>query len=717
MRELYLTLPLLVFLFSGLLMLLILRGNARSPLHRVFSLMLLAMTLWGLTIFGMRASSGTDTAIIWERAALVAILAVSLFFYQFTRLFTRQTGERSLLLLMYVASIGATGLVALGLVVPEMQEKWYGYAPRFGPLFAAYLFLVYLATFLGIRNLLRYYLHPPSHAARNRTLYILLGVACSLLGGISDSLPPLMSTFPIGISGNLFFVLFTSVAIMKHNLLDIRVAIEKGFVYSIVSAVILGIYVSLLFFFNILFQNNASILSWPGNLAAVLTVAILLKPLLDRVQKVADNWFRRRRYDYLRALEGFSHETKDITDLKQLAIVLEQFVTRAIGAEDVLLLIPSGNSNQFTSVTEGNSKDSRPFKFRAKSPAVVWLRSHDDVLRQEDLKTFPAFLPLSAQEQTQLEKYQIQLLIPMKHQEELVGILVLSRKRSEEPYSEEDLDLLRAIANQTAMGLANARLFASVVSQRTRLEQLLERVIGAQEDERKRLSMELHDSPVQWLTSTVYRLEACLEFFHRGQYQRAWKELEEVQGVLDKTLSELRHTTATLHPPELEKVGLVKALARHVDAFERDTGTPVSFEEDGFAPRLPAPVELAAYRVIQEALSNVRKHSEATRVQITLGQNNGAFRAVVRDNGIGFEVDDSRPNDNKHLGLVGMEERARMLGGTLSIHSMPRAGTQVALMIPLPRPHIDFDQPVEATIEPETKHPEPEAAVWAKSAS
>ncbi|MFQ5872433.1 MAG: ATP-binding protein [Dehalococcoidia bacterium] len=684
MRELYFALPLLVYLLAGLLMLLVLRGKARSPLHRMFALMLLAMAMWGLTIFGMRTSGSVDTAIIWENAALVAILAVPLFFYHFTRLFTRQTREGFLLPLVYTASIAAIGLVAAGLVVEGMKEEWYGYAPRFGLLFAAYLFIVYSVTVLGIRNLVKYYRHPPSQAARNRTLYILLGVACSLLGGITDSLPPMMAVYPVGMAGNLFFALFTAVAILKHNLLDVRVALAKGFVYSVVSAVILGVYVALLFSFNLLFQNNASIFSWPGNLVAVLTVAILLKPLLDRVQKLAERWFWRKRYDYLRALESFTQDTKDTTNLRQLALVLEQAITVAMGAEDVRLLVPSPNGNRFIPANDSNGRRSHPFISRARSPIITWFSSNDDVLRWEDLRMFPVFLSMSAQDRLQLEEFRVQLLIPLRHREELAGILVLARKRSQEPYSEEDLGLLRAVANQTAMGLENARLFASVVSQRTRLEHLLERVIGAQEDERKRLSLELHDSPVQWLTSAVYRLEASLEFFRRGEYQKAWKELEDVQMGLDTTLTELRHTTAALHPPELEKVGLVKALARHINTFERDTTIHCHFQGNGFAFRLPAPAELAVYRVVQEALSNIRKHSQATEVHVQLGIHAGAFKATVRDNGIGFEVDDSRRTDNGHLGLAGMEERARMLGGTLTIQSMPKAGTQVNLLIPLP---------------------------------
>ena len=704
MRDLYFTLPLLVFFFAGLLILLVLRGKTRSPLHRMFSFMLLGMALWGLTIFGMRVSASPDSAIAWEKGALIAIMSVSLFFYHFTRLFTQRTGKRFLLPLVYLASLANAGLVASGLVVPEMQTEWYGYAPRFGPLFITYLSLVYTVTFLGIWNLIKYYRNSPSQAARNRTLYVLLGTACSLLGGVSDTLPPLMVIYPIGIGGNLFFAFFTTIAILKHNLLDAQTMIKKGFVYSVVSGAILGVYIAVLFSVNLLFQNSASALSWSGNLAAVLTVAILLKPILDRVQSVADSWFWRRRYEYLPALEGFSHETKDITDLRHLSTVLKQFVTTSLGAEATHLLVPSPNSSQFISLPDGDFGGSRSFRLRAKSPILAWLRSHDDILRREDLRIFPMFLSLSAHDQSQLEHFRVQLLIPLKHREKLSGILILARKRSEEPYSEEDLGLLRAVAHQTALGLANARLFASVVSQRTRLQHLLERVIRAQEDERKRLSMELHDAPVQWLTSAVYRLEACLEFFRRAQYQKAWEELEDVQGVLDKTLAELRHATAALHPPELEKVGLVKALIRHVNGFERDTGILCQVEESETIPRLSPPEELAVYRVIQESLSNIRKHSQATEVKIKLGQQDGALRAVVWDNGIGFEIEDSHRAEDGHLGLVGMEERARMLGGTLTINSIPEVGTQITLLIPLSETPRPVSQPIESDLGSEPDH-------------
>ena len=238
---------------------------------------------------------------------------------------------------------------------------------------------------------------------------------------------------------------------------------------------------------------------------------------------------------------------------------------------------------------------------------------------------------------------------------------------------------------------ANVRRFNTAVLQRARLEQLLERLITAQEDERRRLSLELHDSPVQWLTSGVYRVETAVGLYERGRHQEALKELETVREVLDTSLAELRHTASALHPPELEKVGLVNALSRRVDAFARDTGIVCDFEDRGPVPRLGQASELAVYRVVQEALSNVRKHSRANRVQVTVGPHGGVLRAVVKDDGVGFRPDEGERAADGHLGLIGMKERARMVGGSLSVDSAPGAGTTVTLTMPMPAHRVADD--------------------------
>jgi signal transduction histidine kinase len=237
------------------------------------------------------------------------------------------------------------------------------------------------------------------------------------------------------------------------------------------------------------------------------------------------------------------------------------------------------------------------------------------------------------------------------------------------------------------------------MAQRARLEMLLHRTIRVQEEERKRLSLELHDSPVQWLTSAIYRLEAGLQAINKGRYQETGVELRRVQDALDKTLTELRSLTASLHPPELEKVGLAQALLRHVDAFQRATDIAIHFKLQGSIPRLSAASELAFYRVAQEALFNVRKHSKATAVQVELKLDKDSLNLVITDNGIGFEVQGKPRTLNGHLGLAGMEERARMLGGSFSIQSRHGAGTRITLRVPLQELVITQEHPEPTVVE------------------
>ena len=645
------------------------------------------MSAWSAAIFGMRSSSGAGAPIAWEKAALVFILGVTLSFYHFSRLFTGRNVNRLPLVGAYIAASITALLAVLGFVVPEMKREWYGYAPVLGPMYLPFLAVAYGLTLLAVRNLLAHYRHARDPSARNRTAYVLLGAGCALGGGIVDSFPALMGLYPFGMLGNLLFAGFTAVAIVKHNLLDVRVVIARGLVYSAVSTIVLGVYLSLLLSLSLLFGRNVATLSWPANLAAVLAAAILLKPALDRVQRLVDRRFWRRRADHVRALEDLSEQTREVTDLTRLATALEQAAGRATGAQFVRLIVPTANRARFSSITRGAGH--RQLSLSVESCVVRRLRStagtpkgYATWTELEAECTFPS-------DHAAVKASEAELLVPLSRSNDLIGVLVLAGKRSGQPYSEEDISLLRAAVNQTAMGLVNARLFAELATQRTRLRKLLAQTITVQEDERRRLSIELHDSPLQMIASALYRLEACLDSIRHGESAAATAELKRVRGLLDGTLEELRRTTGALHPPELEKVGLVKALARYIRAYERSAGPTCDFRTVDPVPRLPDHVELTVYRIVQEALSNIHKHSRATRVEVRLGVEEGALNLVVSDDGVGFDPECLLESEYPHLGLAGMEERVRMLGGSLDINSTAGRGTEISLVIPEQQDAVD----------------------------
>lgn len=212
---------------------------------------------------------------------------------------------------------------------------------------------------------------------------------------------------------------------------------------------------------------------------------------------------------------------------------------------------------------------------------------------------------------------------------------------------------------------------------------LLERVISAQEEERRRIARELHDETGQSLTSLALGLQAM----------EGVKNLEEVKvrtaelrSLVAKTLEEVHHLARALRPSILDDLGLVAALERSVKGYEAATGLRIDFYAQGLdGKRLSPHLETALYRIVQEALTNVVKHAQARNVSVLLERRGRAVVAVVEDDGRGFDVAAARRSrgDDKGLGLIGIEERASLLGGTLTVESRPGMGTTVVVEIPL----------------------------------
>ncbi|MEJ2556016.1 MAG: GAF domain-containing protein [Anaerolineae bacterium] len=245
--------------------------------------------------------------------------------------------------------------------------------------------------------------------------------------------------------------------------------------------------------------------------------------------------------------------------------------------------------------------------------------------------------------------------------------------------SDQELQLLGAIGRQLGVAVENARLWKEVRQKEAARGQLLEKIITAQEEERKRIARELHDGASQSLTSLMVGLKVLAGLRSPDEISQ---HLSSLRDVVAETLETVHDMALELRPSLLDDMGLVAALDRYVVEYQRRFDIRVDSRAVGFeGRRLPPHIETTLYRIVQEALTNVARHSGAQHASVLLEWTGHHVRAIVEDNGRGFDV--SLAGQERKLGLYGMEERATLIGGRLRIESQPDEGTTIVADVPM----------------------------------
>jgi signal transduction histidine kinase len=347
-------------------------------------------------------------------------------------------------------------------------------------------------------------------------------------------------------------------------------------------------------------------------------------------------------------LDLVARRLRELLDARLVTVLLP------LGADELRFAAVAGDRAELAGVkiTRSTSKSGRVLE-RGRSQRV------DSVLDDPDVD----------HEAMRLMGARTGLWVPLLVRGRSIGVLAAHDKLGEDTrFTDTDLRLAETFATRAALAVDLSERIA---------RDSLRRVVEAQELERRRLARELHDETGQALTSILLGLKALEERMGDPDSRMAAEELRE---LVVSTLQDVRRLAVELRPSALDDFGLVAALERLTESFSQQTGIAVDFQTALADERLPAEVETALYRIVQESLTNVVKHARARRVSILLARRNGAVKAVVEDDGQGF---DSAGGADQGFGLVGMRERLALLGGRLEVESGRDAGTTIAAEVPV----------------------------------
>lgn len=282
------------------------------------------------------------------------------------------------------------------------------------------------------------------------------------------------------------------------------------------------------------------------------------------------------------------------------------------------------------------------------------------------------------------------LVMPMHLKNEAIGVLLLSNSKQADAFVQSDNTLLRTLATDAAMAIQNARLIAQLGTElaerqhmETALRDLASRLTQAQEEERRRIAMELHDEVGQ--TLTVARLR--MSMMRSGKATDAAtvsKHLQVLSDLLEDSLQTVRSISHELRPPLLDELGWNPALAWLCQRLAERSKVKIYYQVEGEAQRYPAHIELAAYRITHEALTNALRHAGTKSVRVTSIPTAESLSIRIADRGAGFDLTavQREQGSGKGLGLLSMQERALAAHGNLMIDSRPGKGTAVEIRLP-----------------------------------
>jgi signal transduction histidine kinase len=456
----------------------------------------------------------------------------------------------------------------------------------------------------------------------------------------------------------------TGIAILKYRLYDIDRIINRTLVYGALTICIVGIYVLVVGYLGAVFASRGNLVI---SIFAAGLVAIIFQPLRERLQRIVNRLTYGERDDPYSVLARLGRRLEATIAPEAVLPAIVENIARALRlpqvavwlADDDTLRLGAAHGSAPTSLTVQDAR------------AVETLHHATEALHPKDLGPSGEYGDI-------LAGSGVSLILPLTHQGAFVGALCLAPRSPGEEFSPADRLLLRDLATQSGAAAHEVQLTGALRSSLEDLRRSRERLVEAQEEERRRIQRDLHDGLGPLLASMRLRLEACLEVAEKTDIPLSG-DLERLYELVGEATGDVRGLVHDLHPPVLDQLGLVPAIRQHCERFGRETGIETELATAAELS-VPAAAEVTVLRVVQEALVNVQKHAQASRAAVRLERQGEWLLVGVADDGRGLSANGGT---TAGTGLLSMRERAELLGGTLKLKSRPGGGTDLLARIPV----------------------------------